>query len=156
MASSPAEVVQRLLISGGVCILPGVSQIQPSMEAQCFYASANDDIDRMVLVEDCAGTVMGRSQRYGNHDQYYGIKITVRDADKNKRSGWNLCRAVEAYLDSIKTVQVCHENVTHNVHSIFRKGPFHYLGEEEDKRRFLWGLYAMVVFETYETTTPEC
>ena len=152
--ASPALVVQRLIVASGLAVLPGIKQNQYTRVPQCFYGSANDDIDKMVLVEDCVGRLFGRGMG-GEFDEHHGIKLTIRCA-KDKREGYQFAKSVVRFLDSIKDRAICVDGVTYNVMDVYRSGNLLYLGEEDDKLRFLWGVYARVVFDSVESTTTEC
>jgi hypothetical protein len=153
--ASPAEIIQKILVEDGVGVLPGVEQRRFTGPPQVFSHSLADEIDYAISAVDGTGYVFARSMRTGHHDRHRGVNMHVR-APAPDSFGHNLTERIYKLLAEVKNRTVLLFGTNHHIHNIYHVGDFTRVGEQAERRRFEWMWRSRLVFESRETTTPEC
>ena len=94
--NSPAEIIQQLIIDGGV----GGNPLASPIPAWPIYATNEPtDIDNILVVHDTVGKYDGRLMVDGSLQEHHGFQIAIRSSDH--RTGWVKANAIKIFLSEI-------------------------------------------------------
>jgi hypothetical protein len=126
--SSPAKVIQRVLVSNGVAAVGGQWPI--------YIGYLPDDAtDQSMAVYNTAGTVDGRDMRLGNKIIHPGVEVRIRS--QGYEIAFNKAVEVARLFDSVKQLVIDVEGVIYRIQNISRTSDIQYMGVEEigDRKR---------------------
>src|SRR6185295_7457140 len=152
--SSPAEVVQAVLVEAGLGAMPGNDELLPLDEIvddwtldvdtpQIFAGSMPDGVNVGVLVYDIAGDVHGRCMDDGQTWEHHGLLINVRHVNA---SGYDLAHRIARYFDTDWKQTVAVNGYYCYIHCINRTSTIMSHGEEIETKRQLWSFNAEVAY----------
>lgn len=137
-AHTAAEIVQKLLINGGLGVAPPASG--SASDWSVYINSEPDKPDAVITVYDTTGVIGGRLGPTGDKEEMFGVMIRIRGGSPT--AGGVKARAIARYLDSqVNEANVTIGSYTYLVHSVDRSGTVNPLGPtQQGGMRRAWSI----------------
>lgn len=126
---SPAEIVQQLLIDGGLGVDPD-SHVDGDVDWPTYATNEPDGPDETVTVFDTQGQDMGDTQSDQEQQVHYGVQVRVR-ARSHETHGYRKANAIRRYLsEDVLQAVVTLDATRYLVHAVKPRGQVLALGKE--------------------------
>lgn len=139
LTTSPADVLRRLLIVLGHGADP------PATPWPVFVGREPDTPDSVITIRNTSGRNLGKTMPDGERQELHGVSVRVRSA--SYAAGYTKARQIAVALDEDidqEVVAAGSPSRNYRVHAVHRTGDVNDLGPEEQTRRSVFTLNALM------------